>query len=269
MNSDDFLRLTPDEILEEARYGKSLVIVEGEYDFIYEYIADSVMENHYEIITIESFINKSGNRAVENLILEIEIFAKDEGLEYIPYLVGIVDRDYREYENRLTQSDMLYILDFYSIESYFANKEVLRNMLLFSIRSERLVTEELIDMLYIKITNELENELYKKSIEKIKKHINTRNFNIPQSFDVLLKITKGKELLNRFILKSNEYQRKLYSWCRDGEITPCKNKKNSEHEKFCLYIITRYDIHQLRNTIFKNVNLNSLIPIKERIRQLK
>lgn len=38
MSSDEFLNLTYEDILDEARYGKPLIIVEGENDYIYEYL---------------------------------------------------------------------------------------------------------------------------------------------------------------------------------------------------------------------------------------
>jgi hypothetical protein len=273
MSSDDFLSLSVDEILDEARYGKSLIIVEGEYDYIYEYIDG----NNCEITTVQKLINQSGNRAVEKLVLEIESFAKDEELEYKSHILGIIDRDYREYENRLTQCEILYILDFYSIESYFVNREVLKNMLLFVIRSERLVTDTLIDKIYYIISMELESELYLNSIKDLKTHLDFQQdilsleerFNISKSFEILLKITKGKTLLNRFILKNIEYQQKLYNWCRDGDIISCKNIEKSEHNKFCLYKITKYNTHQLRNIVLKNTNITSLTPIKERLKQLR
>jgi hypothetical protein len=274
MSKEEFLYFyNCEDILNDAKFGKSLIIVEGEYDYIYEYVDD----NHCEITTVQKLINQSGNKAIEKLVLEIEAFAKSENLEYKSNILGIIDRDYREYENNLIQSDILYILDFYSIESYFVNREVLKNMLLFVIRSERLVTDELIDKIYQNINIELEKEFYLKSIQKLKTHLNfqqdiislEKKFNISKSFDILLKITKGKELLNRFILKNIEYQQKLYNWCKDKEITPCKNIDNDEHNKFCLYKITKYQTHQLKNIIFKNININSLTPIKQRISQLK
>jgi hypothetical protein len=277
MSIDEFLNLNVDEILDEARYGKSLIIVEGENDYIYEYIADSIVKNHYKIVSIEDLIDKSGNKAVESFMLEVEKYAKEEELDYVPYILGIIDRDYREYENKLTQSKILYILEFDSIESYFINKEASKNMLLFSIKSERLVTNKLIDEIYSAIIDELLDELYTKSLEKLNKHLNLdgdlsfleKKYNIYKSFETLLKITQGKELLNRFIDKNIKSHQKLCKKCRDGIIPPCNKKDKKEHKKFCLYSTTKYKIHHLRNSLFKNVNLDSLAPIKERIKKLK
>jgi len=198
-SSDEFLNLTPDEILEEAKYGKSLIIVEGEYDYIYEYIADDIESNKYEIMPIEKLIGKKGNLALESLILEIENFAKEEELEYIPHLIGIIDRDYREYEERLTSSNILLILDYYSIESYFVNKEILYSSLKFSIRSKRLMDDSFVNLLYIEIRDKLVENLYLKSVQKLEEHLEIDEvidkFKLDKSIEILLKITKGKELL--------------------------------------------------------------------------
>jgi len=272
---DEFLNLTPDEILEEAKYGKSLIIVEGEYDYIYEYIADDIKNNQYEITPIEKLVGKTGNLALESLILDIEEFAKEEELEYIPYILGIIDRDYREYEKRLTNSNILFILEFYSIESYFVNKEVLYNSLEYSIRSKRLMCDDFVNLLYIEIIDKLVKDLYLKSIKELEQHLEidgvVDKFKLNKSIKTLLKITKGKELLTRFLVEIQNIlsSQKLYKLCRDKKVLSCRNYNNKEHKKNCLYITQKYDIPQLRHNIFEQVNIKSLIPIKNRIKELK
>ena len=274
-SSDEFLNLTPDEILEEAKYGKSLIIVEGEYDYIYEYIADDIKNNQYEITPIEKLVGKTGNLALESLILDIEEFAKEEELEYIPYILGIIDRDYREYEKRLTNSNILFILEFYSIESYFVNKEVLYNSLEYSIRSKRLMCDDFVNLLYIEIIDKLVKDLYLKSIKELEQHLEidgvVDKFKLNKSIKTLLKITKGKELLTRFLVEIQNIlsSQKLYKLCRDKKVLSCRNYNNKEHKKNCLYITQKYDIPQLRHNIFEQVNIKSLIPIKNRIKELK
>jgi len=273
-SSDEFLNLTPDEILEEAKYGKSLIIVEGEYDYIYEYIADDIQKDKYEIMPIEQLVGKTGNLALESLILEIEEFAKEEKLEYIPHLLGIIDRDYREYEERLTNSDILFILEFYSIESYFVNKEILHNSLKFSIRSKRLMDDGFINLLYIEIMDKIVDTLYLKSINKLEEHLELDEvidrFKLDKSIETILKITKGKELLTRFLVEIQNIlsSQKLYKLCRNKEVTLCSKHNDKEHEKFCLYITQKYDVTQLRKYVFEQIDIDSLTPIKERLKQL-
>ncbi|MFK5975260.1 MAG: hypothetical protein QM493_02020 [Sulfurovum sp.] len=274
MTSEEFLNPTIDEILEEAKYGKSLIIVEGEYDYIYEYIADDIKTNKYEIIPIEELIGKKGNLALETLILEIEQFAKEEELEYIPYIIGIIDRDYRKYEEKLTNSNILYILEFYSIESYFVNREVLYKLLKFSIRSKRLMNDDFVNLLYSELSDKLVNDLYLKSIKKLEKHLEIDEvidkFKFNKLFEILLKITKGKELLTRFLVEIQNIlsSQKLYKLCRDEEVISCHKYNDEEHEIFCLYRTQKYDIPQLRKYAFEQVNLESLTPIKNRLKQL-
>jgi len=273
-SSDEFLNQTPDEILEEARMGKSLIIVEGEYDYIYEYIADDINNNKYEIMPIEQLIGKSGNLALESLILEIEDFAVEEELEYIPHLLGIIDRDYREYEERLTNSNILFILEFYSIESYFVNQEILYKSLYFSIQSKRLMNDSFVNLLYIEIIDKLIDNLYLSSIKKLEKHLEIDEvidkFKLDKSIETLLKITKGKELLKRFLVEIQNIlsSQKLYKLCRDKEVKICAKHNDTEHKKFCLYITQRYDTRQLKKYAFEQVDLSSLEPIKNRIKQL-
>jgi hypothetical protein len=274
-SSDEFLNLTPDEILEESKYGKSLIIVEGEYDYIYEYIADDIETNKYEIIPIEKLIGKKGNLALESLILEIEKFAKEEELEYIPHLIGIVDRDYREYENRLTNSNILFILEYYSIESYFINREVLYNSLEFSIRSKRLMDDSFVNLLYNEIKDKLIDELYVKSIQKLEKHLEIdkviEKFKLDKSIETLLKVTKGKDLLREFLKQVVDIvcKQKLYKLCRDQKIKSCIKYNDKNHEQFCLYSTQKYDFRQLKKYAFEQTDIKTLTPIKERIKQLK
>ncbi len=275
MSSDEFLNQTSDEILEEARMGKPLIIVEGEYDYIYEYLSDSIKENHYEIIPIEHFIGQKGNIALEKCVLEIEQFANNEELEYIPHILGIIDRDYREYRNSLTASSILYILDFYSIESYFVNREILYKALKFSIRSKRLMNEDFVRTLYSQITDKLVDSLYLSSIEKLKKHLEveevSNRFGLHQSFETLLKLTKGKDLLTRFLFEIQKIlsEQHLYKLCYQESVEACSKYSEKEHSKFCLYITARYDIPQLRKYAFEQVDIETLTPIKERLQQLK
>ena len=256
-SSDEFLNLTPDEILEEAKYGQSLIIVEGENDYIYEYIADDIESNKYEIMPIEKLIGKKGNLALESLILEIENFAKEEELEYVPHILGIIDRDYREYEDKLTRSNILFILELYSIESYFVNKEVLYNSLKFSIRSKRLMDDGFVNLLYIEIRDKLVDDLYLKSIQKLEEHLEVDEvidkFKLDKSIKTLLKITKGKELLTKFLVEIQNIlsSQKLYKLCRDKEVVLCLKHNDKEHKKFCLYKTQKYDILQLRKFAFE------------------
>ena len=273
-SSDEFLNLTPDEILEEAKYGKSLIIVEGEYDYIYEYIADDIEPNKYEVMPIEKLIGKKGNLALESLVLEIETFAKAEELEYRPHLLGIIDKDYREYEKRLINSEILLILEFYSIESYFVNKEILYNSLKFSIRSKRLMDDGFVNTLYIEIIDKIVENLYLKSIKKLEEHLEIDEvidkFKLDKSIEILLKITKGKELLTRFLVEIQNIlsSQKLYKLCRDKKVVFCLKHNDKEHKKFCLYITQKYDVPQLRKYVFEQIDITSLTPIKERLKQL-
>jgi len=275
MSSDEFLNLTPEEILEESRIGKPLIIVEGEYDYIYEYLSDSIKDNHYVITPVRDLIGKEGNLALEELLLDIESFANNEELEYVSHILGIIDRDYREYEDRLTQSEILFILEFYSIESYFINVEILYKCLYFSIRSKRLMCNSFVEPIYQNIMNELVNFFYQGSIEKLRKHLEVDEvidmFQLNESFETLLKLTKGKDLLTRFLVEIQEIlsSKKLYKLCRDKKVALCPKYHDNEHEKFCLYATQKYDVPQLRKYVFEQIDIASLTPIKERLKQLK
>ncbi len=262
------------DILNNAKIGKPLIIVEGEYDYIYEYLSDNI-EKDCEITPIGNLIGKEGNLAIEKLMLDIENFAKEENLEYIPHILGLIDRDFREYEDNLIESPILFILDFYSIESYFVNNEILYKILDSSIRSKRLINNVPVSSLYNKIKETLINDLYLQSINKLKIHLEINEvvdkFELLKSFETLLKITKGKDLLTRFLVEIQNILSKdiLYKYCRDGKISPCKRYYEDKHQNFCLYKTQKYNIPQLRKYSFEQVDIKSLIPIKNRIQQLK
>ena len=287
MTSDEFqYEYDYEDYLHEAIMGSPLIIVEGEYDFIYEYILDSIDLMDYIVTPIGHLVpqnnseyvdenkkKKEGNLALEKFILELESYAKSKNLEYIPHVLGIIDRDYREYENSLTDSEILYILEYYSIESYFVNREVCYKILHNSIRSKRLINYTISDMIYDEVASNLLSELYKHSVDKLQKHLEIDDvenlFN--RTFSILFKITQGKDLLTRFLAKFQTIlsTQDLYKRCMNNEITVCTHREEEEHKKFCLYLTLKYDIRQLRKFVMEQTDILTLTPIKERLKQLK
>ncbi len=137
------------------------------------------------------------------------------------------------------------------------------------------MNEDFVRTLYSQITDKLVDSLYLSSIEKLKKHLEveevSNRFGLHQSFETLLKLTKGKDLLTRFLFEIQKIlsEQHLYKLCYQESVEACSKYSEKEHSKFCLYITARYDIPQLRKYAFEQVDIETLTPIKERLQQLK
>jgi len=79
-----------------------------------------------------------------------------------------------------------------------------------------------------------------------------------------------RELLTKFLVEIQNIlsSQKLYKLCRDKEVVLCLKHNDKEHEKFCLYKTQKYDIPQLRKYVFEQIDIDSITPIKERLKQL-
>jgi len=270
---------------------KPYILVEGKDDIaFYENIIESIGKD-YVVKPIGRYKNSS------NCIAVIEF------MQELNEVLGIIDGDARKQRNELpSENSLLYILQYYSWESYFISQEVVKKSIKNFLKTRTLLTDEIIEYLYKEyIEQYLFNELWLCGLKRLRdgkadKECNQDNSinrldkdekfsielkklendlfdfadekEIKLSHEILLEITKGKWALDFFVKKYLQLLKKLPSLCKKGEIISCDYCKEQDFEN-CLYELNvHYREEYIRASIINLIDINSLTPIKERLKQL-
>ena len=297
-------------IISKARMGhKSILVVEGIDDVKKFNIIKQSIDKKIEIKSIGSFENyykeKGAEYVMEFIEKLIEYHQENNSPDYIGYILGIVDRDSICYQRKETkESDLLYVLDYYSLESYYINEEVIEKTLSSLITNPDLIDEYIASSIYDEvITMSIEN-LYYISLEALKKSCDNsysaiigykpdniinflnddslfdkkdeldvfaQNLGLEKSIETGLKIIKGKWFISSFRDIFLEKIKELEELCKNGEIKQCDNCSIDEISEPCLYKPRDVKLqgHNLEEIIYTLIDLASLTPIKERLNQLK
>lgn len=89
------------------------------------------------------------------------------------YILGVIDKDVREYRGELPSSSAILVLKYYSIESHFISKAIIANTLrLCTKSSHEMINEELCDLIMSEIEVKL-LDLYYHSLEALKNATHT------------------------------------------------------------------------------------------------
>jgi len=281
---------------------KPYILVEGKDDIaFYENIIESIGKD-YIVKPIGRYKNSSNCIAVIEFMQELnEVLDKDE---YRQYFLGIIDGDARKQRNELpSENSLLYILQYYSWESYFISQEVVKKSIKNFLKTRTLLTDEVIEHLYKEyIEQYLFNELWLCGLKRLRdgetdKECNQDNSinrldkdkkffielkklendlsdfadknGVKLSHEILLEITKGKWALDFFVKKYLQLLKKLPNLCKKGEIIPCDYCEEKDFEN-CLYELNvHYREEHIRASISNLIDIDSLTPIKERLKQLK
>lgn len=295
-------------IISKAKMLKeSVLIVEGiddvkKFNSIKQAIRKKI--NVKSIGTFEGYYNKKGAIYVIDFIDKvISFYDKKNVPEYIGYILGIVDRDSLCYKRKETkENDLLYVLNCYSLESFYINKEVIEQTIYDIVTNPYLINEELIDEIYSQCLNESINKLYHISLEALKKSCQSdyeaivgykpnnvneflnnegllnkiealEKFANENNYDknMALQIIKGKWFISFFCELYFKKIKNLENLCKKNLITQCNNCVINEINEPCLYKPkdSKLNRHSLEEKIYSITNLSSLTPIKERISQLK
>jgi len=280
---------------------KPYIIVEGKDDIqFYENIVENIGKD-YIVKPVGRYKDASNCKAVIEWMQELdEVLDK---YEHRQYFLGIIDGDARRYrDDFLVENSLLYILKYYSWESYFIGQEVVAQSIKNFLKTRRLLTEELVNHLYInyieihllhelwlcglKRLQDIENKKCNQDnsinrLDKDKKFIEelrslerelslfATELGIEYSDETLLEITKGKWALSFFIKKYLQALKELPTLCKNGTIKTCDYCEEQSFEN-CLYELkANYREEHIRADIINLTDLTSLTPIKERLQQLK
>jgi len=283
---------------------KPYILVEGKDDIqFYENIVERIGRD-YIVKPIGRYKETSNCTAVIEWMEELDSVLDNE--EHRKYFLGIIDGDARQHKNNLPQENtLLYILQYYSWESYFINSEVVFKSIKKFLKTRTLLSEESIGYIYMNhIKNHLLDELWLFGLKRLKdnesdKHCNQNNSmnrldkdkqfikalreleeelfifatqkELIANHQTLLEITKGKWALSFFVKKYLQVLKKLPDLCRKHDIAIIKTCDYCEQQDFdnCLYELrANYREEHIMADIINMMDLTSLTPIKERLQQL-
>lgn len=294
-----------DELLNEAIItGVPAIIVEGIDDIsVYDEISANVPFDVevYAIENIEGYTEGCEQviSAIENLnSLQSDTHPINE------HILGIIDKDVRDYRDELPEIEPLLVLNYYSIESHFVSKEIISNILRLSSKANReLISDELCNTIMSEIETKM-LDLYYFSLESLRNSIEpdypasfsysyavgrirdpkTRHdvlekrndldifatsLGISPCIDTLKSISKGKWLVDVFsqelLANINDLQEK----CAQNTIETCKSCISEAFDK-CLYRIkegfTKKTIKSLALTSIEGAEVDY---IQDRIARIK
>jgi len=284
------------------RKKKPYILVEGKDDIaFYENIINSINRD-YIVKPIGIYKDTSNCTAIIDFMAELDnILNKDKHRQYF---LGIIDGDARKYTNSFPKrNSILYILQYYSWESYFISQEVVNKSIKNFLKTRTLLTDKIIEKLYKEhIEKYLFNELWLCGLKRLRdgetdKECNQDNSinrldkdenflielkklendlsdfayekGIELSHDILLEITKGKWALDFFVKKYLQLLKKLPSLCKNREIISCDYCQEQDFEN-CLYKLkAHYREEHIRADITNLIDISSINLIKERIKELK
>lgn len=288
----------PDELVNLSIMSKmALAIVEGVDDVpIYQRLCNE-RKIPVDVYASEMLISdQEGCNGVKTNIKEIRNILPDFPIEN--YVVGIIDRDARFFRNEIPDDNAIFVLGVYSIENHYANPESI-DYLVKQFTSVDSIDANLADEMHRTILGKI-SFLYYLTLECIKNaceqgydslagfsnkirelvgrdiHIQVvsrkaaldklaTQFGLSNDENFLLKITKGKWLLELYYSELESELRKLSAKCKSGHIAKCK-VCIVELEKKCYYSPSSFisgDI--LMKQSFMNSKLSDLDYIANRI----
>ncbi len=261
----------------------------------------------YPINTIEEYASGCENviKALHRLQPKFE--ERDENINRI---LGIIDRDVRPYRS-LTSDEIdfrtlkgLFVLKYYSIETYFATKNNLKKLIeKLTYATHDIISDEVLFRVEEKF-NEIGNELYLISLEALKnsclmgyssivgydddnikeidrrKHIfrklkskenelnlfaNEKNI----KYTDLKLICKGKWYLYNFLRETNKQIKKMSEMCKNAKIIQCKSCKVENYNDCNYKYKGGYQISGIYNDIFEYIDDTECQDIIQRMTELQ
>lgn len=251
---------------------------------------------------------KEGCIGVINAIKEIEFISKNT--PYEKYVMGIIDRDTREFRNEMESNlNGLFVLQYYSIESHFVNKDVIPFVIDYlTDKSKSDLSEKLISDIFSNILDRIKDYYYlaleclKNACDKnyqavfsyspdsIYSHTKNTNYslniqtimskqdeldtfafskNITNRFEDILLILKGKWILELFIDFLFDEINSLKDKCKVSQINKCQYCIQEDYNK-CLYKVRFFHKDSAKSFIFQQLNIiNEFEYIKMAINNLE
>lgn len=279
------------------------VLVEGLDDIaLYDKIVNK-FQKMAEIVAVETI--EGFDKGCRGVIAAAENIDGIQSDRYSPndYMLGIIDRDVREYRGEMPESECLLVLRFYSIESHFVNIEVIDHVLkIFTKGTLTMFSQELkesilrdcignMELIYLASLEALKGSLdscysadfsYKKSFGSLKnKNLSDKIFDkktdlldfasslsVNYDLESLKKICKGKVLLDFFSEELAKSLNKLPNECGVGSVQRCLMCASGV-DNSCMYnLVSGFSSKQIPETSKQVYDSEELSYIKERVELL-
>ncbi|OHY72991.1 DUF4435 domain-containing protein [Marinobacter sp. AC-23] len=294
-----------DELLNEAIItGVPAILVEGIDDIsIYEEISTKAPFNVevYAIENIEGFTE--GCDQVIAAIQELDSLPNDSH-SLSDNILGIIDKDVRDYRGELPDIEPLLVLNYYSIESHFVSEQIIANILRLSSKTSRdLISDELCNLMMREIEEKL-LDLYYFSLESLRNSVESEysasfsysyspgriydlktrqdvlekqrdldvfatSLGLSPCIDTLKSISKGKWLIDIFSQELINSINGLPEKCSASSIVTCKSCISDAFDK-CLYRIKDgFTKKTIRSLILASVEGAEVQYIENRISRIK
>jgi hypothetical protein len=294
-----------DELLNEAIItGIPAIIVEGINDIaVYDGITVSVPFD-VEVYAIENIQGYTeGCDQVISAIKDLNSLANDTH-PLSKHILGIIDKDVRDYRREIPEIEPLLVLNYYSIESHFVSKKIIANIFSLSSKANReLVSDDLCNIMMDEIEAKL-LDLYYFSLESLQKAIDptyaasfsyscspgrirdrqTRqdvlgkkndldtfaaSLGISPCIDTLKSISKGKWLMDVFSQELLNSINGLQEKCAENTIETCQSCISKAFDK-CLYRIKEgFTKKTIESLVFANIEGAEVRYIQNRISSIK
>ncbi|ASF15531.1 DUF4435 domain-containing protein [Shewanella sp. LC6] len=294
-----------DEIFNEAvMTGVPAIIVEGMDDILIYNQLSARVPFEVEIYAVENIEGYSeGCEQVITAIRELNNI-KNSKYKLDEHILGIIDKDVRDYRNELPALEPILVLEYYSIESYFVSKDVLHNILCLCTKAGKsLINEDLC----VKIFKDVEKNLlslYYFSLEALRASLDSEyksiffysyptgrlndvkiqhailskideldrfaaHLDLSPNLMTLKSISKGKWLVESFSVEILKSINSLNGMCSGGEIITCQFCSTGAFHK-CLYKI-RDGINNksIKNLAFSFIGGADFDHIVDRIYKIK
>lgn len=279
------------------------ILVEGLDDIsLYDKIVNKVQKIS-EIVAVETI--EGFTKGCRGVIAAAKNIDNIQSSTYVPsdYILGIIDRDVREYRGEIPENESLLILKFYSIESHFVNIEVIDHILkTFTKGTLTMFNEELkgkilrdcienMELVYLASLEALRGSVdssysaefsYKKDFGSLK-NLNLRDkildkrdsllsfassLSVNYDLDSLKKICKGKVLLDFFSEEIEKSLKRLPHECGVGSVQRCLMCA-SGIDNSCMYnLVNGFSNKQIPETSKQVHQSEELFYIKERVELL-
>lgn len=279
------------------------VIVEGVDDVpVYDSIC-SHLDKNYDVIAVEN-IDEFPEGSI-GVIQAMEKISSMPSSQHIPtnYILGIIDKDVRDFRNEIPQNDLVFMLNQYSMESHFVSEEALIGITNRSIKAtSNLKGEDLNQFIFDKVKESI-GDLYLYSLEALKgatdssydadfsysykfgrmkdpvikqnmelKKTSLMNFantlGVTQCMDSLKKISKGKWLLSYFSEQLEKVFQTLPSDCNNSHIEKCQFCLNEAVNK-CQYKLKEGVTHiTIKSFALEEVKGTELNYVRDRLENM-
>lgn len=292
-----------DEILNEAvMTGIPVIIVEGVDDIAVYCDIFRSLSFPTEVYAIEH-IDGYGE-GCEHVIKAItELNSLDCNSEILrKNILGIIDKDVRDFRGEMPQVDHIFVLKYYSIESHFASKDSIEKVAKIALKGgSSLVNDSLCSFLKEQIDRKLLN-LYYFSLEALRNAIDhsyessfsyscsygkirssgdfiqekandldifARENLLPPTIDTIKRISKGKWIFDFFANELISIFSQLNISCRNGDIESCKSCATESFDK-CLYKFREGNTYKtFKNIIISNPTGSEFEYILDRVRSMQ